>query len=104
MAIATEEETRLMLFAVIGLFKPGADPIPAEVQLKATDYLGQPVIDIRAVGQLHDEDGKHAGMMLLLEVEDFAAAKRFTAESPFRQAGLYEDFRIFEYALEVGNI
>ena len=92
-----------MIFAWIGYLKPGAGPIPQSVQLETTDFLSQPYITIHTVGQLLDDSGKRAGMMMIFEVPDREAAEKFVAGSPYLQAGLYEEHRLHEYALEVGE-
>jgi uncharacterized protein YciI len=91
-----------MLFAWMGFLKPGADPIPQSVQRQTTDFLGQPYIDILHVGQLRDAEGGHAGMMMIFDVADRAAAEAFVMGSPYLAAGLYEDHRLYEFRTEVG--
>jgi uncharacterized protein YciI len=93
-----------MLFAWIGFLKPGAEPIPQDVQRQTSDFIAQPYINIRAVGPLHDDSGKRAGMMMLFEVPDRQAAEAFVANSPYLQAGLYERHDLFEYHSEVGSL
>jgi len=51
-----------MLYAWIGFLKPDADEIPASVQENTSDFLGQPLIKIRAAGPLRDASGRRAGM------------------------------------------
>jgi uncharacterized protein YciI len=91
-----------MLYAWMGFLKDPADPVPQWVQQQTTDFLGQPYIPIRYVGQLRDENGNRAGMMMIFEVEDRSAAEAFVEESPYLKAGLYEDHRLYEYENEVG--
>lgn len=91
-----------MLFAWMGFLKPGADMIPQSVQQETTDFLSQPYIDIQHVGQLRDADGKRAGMMMIFDIADRAAAETFVKGSPYLDAGLYEDHRLFEFRTEVG--
>lgn len=91
-----------MLFAWIGFLKPGADHVPQSVQQQTNDFLQQPYIAIRSVGQLRDEHGKRAGMMMIFEVEDRAAAEALVENSPYLKAGLYEEHHLFEYLTEVG--
>ena len=90
-----------MLFAWMGFLKPGADPIPQSVQEQTNDFLSQPYIPIRSVGQLRDEHGKRAGMMMVFEVDDRAAAEALVENSPYLKAGLYEDHHLYEYRDEV---
>ena len=90
-----------MLFAWMGFLKPGAEPIPQSVQQQTTDFLRQPYIDIQYVGPLRDENGRRAGMMMIFDVADRAAAEAFVEGSPYLGAGLYEDHRLYEYQSEV---
>ena len=91
-----------MLFAWIGTFKPGAGPIPQEVNQEVNDFLQQPYIPIVSVGPLCDETGRHAGAMMVFEAEDRATAEALVQNSPYRNAGLYERHDLFEYRNEAG--
>jgi hypothetical protein len=91
-----------MLYAWIGFLKAGAEPIPASIQEDVTDFLGQPLIPIRAAGPLRDEQGKRAAMLMIFEHDSREAAESFVECSPYLRAGLYEDHRLYEYANEVG--
>jgi uncharacterized protein YciI len=92
-----------MLYAWMGFLKPDAGPVPQSVQQETTDFLSQPYIKIHTVGQLLDESGKRAGMMMIFEVPDRRAAEEFVQGSPYLQAGLYDEHRLHEYHLEVGE-
>jgi uncharacterized protein YciI len=91
-----------MLYAWIGFLRPEADQIPPSVQQQATEFLSQPIIRIRAFGPLRDASGKRAGMMMIFEDESFEAAETFVKGSPILQAGLYEEYHLFEYVNEAG--
>ena len=90
-----------MLFAWMGFLRPDAEPVPQSVQQQTSDFLGQPYIDIQFVGPLRDADGRRAGMMMIFEVADRAAAETFVQSSPYLKAGLYETHHLFEYQSEV---
>ena len=91
-----------MLYAWIGRLRPGAESIPPSLQESATDFLSQPLIKIRAAGPLRDGSGKRAAMMMIFEHESREAAEAFVKDSPYLQADLYEDHRLYEFANEVG--
>jgi uncharacterized protein YciI len=91
-----------MLYAWMGFLKADADPIPAELQQLATDFLSQPLITIHLFGPLCDESGHRAGMLMIFEHDSHEAAQSFVATSPFLEAGLYEQFRLYEYKNEAG--
>jgi uncharacterized protein YciI len=86
-----------MLYAWIGFLKPGAGPIAQSVQEMATDFLSQPLIDIRMVGPLLDASGERAGMMMIFERDNRESAESFVGESPYLRASLYDDHRLYEY-------
>jgi uncharacterized protein len=91
-----------MLFAWIGMFKPGAAPIPQEVNQEVNDFLQQPYIPIHSLGPLCDGNDRRAGMMMVFEADDRAAAEAFVENSPYKRAGLYEEAHLYEYRNEVG--
>jgi uncharacterized protein YciI len=91
-----------MLFAWMGFLRADAGPVPQDVQQQTNDFLQQPYITIHSVGPLRDETGRRAGMMMVFEVENRAAAEALVANSPYLTAGLYEDHRLYEYVNEVG--
>jgi uncharacterized protein YciI len=91
-----------MLYAWMGFLKADADPIPPELQQLATDFLSQPAIKIHMFGPLREESGHRAGMLMIFEHDSHESAQSFVAASPFLEAGLYEDFRLYEYRNEAG--
>ena len=91
-----------MLFTWMGFLRTDAGPVPQDVQQQTNDFLQQPYITIHSVGPLLDENGRRAGMMMVFEVEDRAAAEALVAGSPYLTAGLYEDHRLYEFMNEVG--
>jgi uncharacterized protein YciI len=91
-----------MLFALIGYLKPGAGPVPQSVQVLGNDFLGQPFTKIHSAGPLRDAAGDRAGMLMVFESESREAAEAFIQGSPYIEAGLVEDHRLYEYANEVG--
>jgi uncharacterized protein YciI len=91
-----------MLFAWMGFLKADAGPIPQSVQQQTTAFLSQPYIDIRSVGPLRDADGRRVGMMMIFDVADRGTAEAFVSGSPYLNAGLYDDHRLYQYESEVG--
>ena len=91
-----------MLFAWIGFIKDVAETIPQEVQHQTNDFLQQPFIPIRAVGPLCDASGRRAAMLMIFEAEDRARAEALVANSPYREAGLYERYELYEFRDEIG--
>jgi uncharacterized protein YciI len=91
-----------MLYVWMGLLKPDAGPIPQSVQEQTTDFLGQPFIKVHFAGQLRDESGKRVGMMMIFEHDSREHAETFVTTSPYFQAGLFENEKLYEYLDEVG--
>ena len=91
-----------MLFVWLGFLKNRGSPIPQAVQEQTNDFLQQPFIPMQAVGQLRDEQGRRAGMMMIFEVEDRAAAEALVKTSPYLNAGLYEQYHLYEFKSEIG--
>jgi uncharacterized protein YciI len=91
-----------MQFVWMGFLKPDSGPVPQEVQQQTNEFLQQPYIPIQSVGQLRDENGNRAGMMMIFEVEDWAAAEVLVESSPYLKAGLYDDHKLYEFRTETG--
>ena len=91
-----------MLYVWLGYLKSDTDPVAQQVQRMTTDFLRQPSITIWSAGPLRDADGKRSAMMMIFEHESREAAEAFVRDSPYLEAGLYEDHRLFEYDNEVG--
>jgi uncharacterized protein YciI len=91
-----------MLFAWMGFLRSGADTIPQDVQQQTNDFLQQPYLPIQLAGPLCDENDRRAGMMMIFEADNRAAAEALIATSPFLRAGLYERHHLYEYRNEVG--
>ena len=91
-----------MLFAWIGFIRPGAEHIPQEVNAESNDFLQQPYVQIHTVGPLCDANERRAGMMMIFEADDRAAAQALVDNSPYKRAGIYERYELYEYRNEVG--
>ena len=90
-----------MLFVWLGFLKEDAEA-DQNVQRQVTDFLQQPYIQIQSAGALRDKAGNRAGMLMIFDVADRAAAEALVANSPYLQAGLYEAHHLFAYDNEVG--
>jgi uncharacterized protein YciI len=91
-----------MRFVWIGFLKKGAPPVQQDVQARTIDFLQQPFIDIQGAGALRDESGERAGMIMIFDADNRAAAQALAQESPYLQAGLYDEYHLFEFQNEVG--
>jgi len=91
-----------MQFVWIGFLKDAARPIPQAVQMQVSDFIGQPFIEVSSVGALRNAAGEREAMMMVFEIEDRIAAETFVATSPFRDAGLYAHYHLYEFADQIG--
>ena len=89
-----------MLFAWMGFLKPGAE-VPQEVNQQTSDFLQQPYVPIHFAGPLCEDD-RRAGMLMIFEADDRAAAEALVENSPYLRAGLYEQHHLYEYRNEAG--
>ena len=59
---------------------------------------------IRLGGPFLDEAGQMAGSMIILEVEDMAAAEAFAAADPYGKAGLFRSVDIRPFRVTIGQL
>ncbi len=85
-----------MLIALIGRDKPGAlqtrlDNRDAHVAyLKGSDVVSQ-------AGPLLDDAGQMIGSLVILEVQDMAAAEAWVADDPYGKAGLFSSVELIPW-------
>jgi uncharacterized protein YciI len=91
-----------MLFAWIGFIKDGTETIPQDVQHQVNEFLQQPYLAIHSVGPLCDENGRRSAMLMIFEADNRATAEALVENSPYRKAGLYDEFYLYEYRDEIG--
>jgi hypothetical protein len=91
-----------MLYALIGLLKDGAKGVPPSVQLQTSDFIGQPLTPVQSAGPLCNESGRRAGVLMIFEAENWAAAQSLAEASPYLEAGLIGPPQLYEYRNEVG--
>ena len=89
-------------FRLDRISQTGLEIIPRDVNAQTNDFLQQPYMPIHSVGPLCDESGRKAGMMMVFEADDRAAAEALVENSPYRRAGLYQEHHLYEYRNEVG--
>lgn len=78
-----------MLFAVIRHDKPNGLELRLSERPKHLDYLKGVIDKIMNGGSLLDNQGKQIGSILIIDVEDEAAADKFAASDPYVEAGLF---------------
>ena len=90
-----------MKFVWLGFLKDGEDISPS-LQREVSDFIGQPLIPVGALGVLRHKTGERAGYLMIFEADNHATAEALVESSPVRRAGLYSEFHLFEYQSEVG--
>lgn len=91
-----------MQFVWIGFLEDRAEPIAPEIQHQVSDFIGQPFIKVHSVGALRNAAGEREAMMMMFEVDSRQSAEAFVATSPFRGAGLYAHYHLYEFADQIG--
>jgi uncharacterized protein YciI len=79
-----------MLFALICTDRPASLDLRMATRPTHLAFLEQYSQKLVHVGALLDTEGRPAGSVLIIDVEDRAAAEGFAAADPYAKAGLFE--------------
>lgn len=79
-----------MLFALINTDRPASLDLRMATRPAHLEFLQGRDSVIMSGGALLDSEGKPAGSLLVIDVNDLAAAQAFAAEDPYTKAGLFE--------------
>jgi uncharacterized protein YciI len=79
-----------MLFALVCTDKPRSLELRLAVRETHLTYLATYAEKLKLAGPLLDPDGRSCGSLLLVDVEDYAAAAGFAESDPYAKAGLFE--------------
>ncbi len=93
-----------MLYIVTARFKPGVEAQHAALAEAFGDHMRQPLLRIRLVGALCDENGRREGVLLMMEANDRPQLDHFLELSPYRQAGLYRSLEVDVLQIEAGGL
>ncbi|MFT4150738.1 MAG: YciI family protein [Paracoccaceae bacterium] len=85
-----------MRIALICKDKPGALVIRAENRDAHLRYLKETGV-VETAGPFLNEAGEMCGSLLVLDVENLAAAREWAANDPYARAGLFADVFISEW-------
>ena len=91
-----------MLYALICTDKPNSSALRLEVRPKHLAYIDQHKLRIPIAGPFMSEDGQTmAGSLIIVEADSLDAAKGFSADDPYAQAGLFShvDVRPWRWTL-----
>ena len=86
-----------MLFALICTDKPRSLDLRLATRGAHIAYLETYQKKLVQAGPLLDPDGRPAGSLLIIDVEDAAAAAGFADSDPYNRAGLFESVVIRPY-------
>ncbi len=86
-----------MLFAIICTDRPASLDLRLATRPAHLAYLTTYADRIVQGGPLLDTDGRPCGTLLVIDVEDRAAAEGFAMTDPYAKAGLFESTMIRAY-------
>lgn len=81
-------------FVMMCIDKKDSLPLRMATREAHLAYVGAKGDVVRLVGPLLDEKGDMAGSLLIIEADDLAAARAFSAEDPYSRAGLFDRVEI----------
>ena len=95
-----------MLFAIVCTDRPASLDLRLATRPAHLAYLTTYADRVMHGGPLLDTDGRPCGSLLLIEVEDRAAAEGFATADPYAKAGLFEStvIRAFRTVLRDGEV
>lgn len=85
-----------MLIALIAKDKAGALEIRKANRDAHLAYIGETGV-VSQAGPFLDENGGMCGSLVILDVEDMAAAQNWAANDPYAKAGLFESVELIEW-------
>lgn len=86
-----------MLFALICVDRPGSLDLRMATRPDHLAFLQQYAAKLVQAGPLLDTEGRSSGSLLIIDVEDRAAAEGFATADPYAKAGLFESTIIRPY-------
>ena len=86
-----------MLFSIACADRPGGLDLRLATRPAHIAYLTTYATSVALAGPLLDPQGRPCGTLLLLDVEDRAAAEGFATQDPYAKAGLFESTVIREF-------
>lgn len=95
----TNGENSQMLFAFLCTDKPGHLNVRMDTRPAHLEHLNKLNADgtLKMAGPFLDDDGKPNGSLVIVEVEDMAAARALAEADPYYQAGLFEKVEVKPY-------
>lgn len=91
-----------MFYALMAWDKAGALDVRMENRPAHLAYLDSTGV-VRQAGPFIDTDGKPCGSLIVLDVEDMAAAQSWAENDPYAKAGLFRDVQISAWKQVIGG-
>ena len=91
------------LFALICIDKPGALAVRMEARPRHLTYVEGLGERLKLAGPFLDEQGEMCGSLLIVDVDDLAAARAINADDPYTQAGLWERVEVRGFRGAIGD-
>nr|WP_221220938.1 YciI family protein [Phenylobacterium haematophilum] len=101
--IRTLEGTPVTIFAIHCLDKPASLELRLANREAHLAYAGSFKAHIKLGGPLLNEAGEMAGSMLIMEFDDIAQARAFSADDPYVKAGLFQRVDITAFKPTLGG-
>ncbi|CAN5136901.1 YciI-like protein [soil metagenome] len=92
------------LFVLTCIDKPGGLATRMAAREDHLAYAGARRHQLKLGGPFLDADGDMAGSLIILEVEDLAAAKAWSAADPYVLAGVFDSVDIRPFRITLGAI
>lgn len=90
-----------MRFALMTKDKPGALQLRLDNRAAHLAYIAETGI-VEMAGPVLDDDGQMCGSLIVLEVEDMAAAQDWAANDPYAKAGLFAEVSLQAWKKVIG--
>ncbi|MGC1304357.1 MAG: YciI family protein [Caulobacteraceae bacterium] len=94
----------MALFVLIGLDKAGGAELRAAVRSEHLAFLESYGDKVKVGGPFMDEAGGSVGSLLVIEVEDRAAAEAIQAADPYAKAGLFASTELRPWRVTAGAL
>ena len=93
----------MTIFAIHCLDKPASLELRLANREAHLAYAGSFKAHIKLGGPLRNEAGEMAGSMLIMEFDDIAPARAFSADDPYVKAGLFQRVDITAFKPTLGG-
>ncbi len=90
-----------MRFALMTKDKPGALQVRKDNREAHLAYIAETGV-VEMAGPLLDGDGQMCGSLIVLDVEDAAAAQTWADNDPYAKAGLFSDVTLTAWKKVIG--